>query len=214
VATTRLPRELSPLEIRILGSLLEKQQATPEAYPLTLNSLVLACNQKTGRDPVTDLSPEEVEDALSSLRELVLVWKVTGMRAERWEQNLDAKLTLTARQKAVLSILFLRGPQTAGEIRGRSERLFAFSGVEEVEQVLAEMASGLDPLVVELSRRPGQKETRWAHLAGTLPDEEPAAPEAGTGQPGGSLAGRVLRLEGEVDSLKAELVSLRLRLGD
>src|SRR5581483_7301656 len=119
-------RELDPVEIRILGSLVEKQMATPEYYPLTLNALVAACNQKSNREPVMELSETDVQHALDRLQDEKLVWKVMGGRAVRWEQNLDSSLQIDRASKAVLGLLFLRGPQTAGELRSRSDRLYAF----------------------------------------------------------------------------------------
>ena len=207
-----LPRMLAPTEIRILGSLLEKQQATPEYYPLTLGALVAACNQKTNREPVLELSEPDVLGALESMRELVLVWKVTGSRADKWEENLSAKLGLTAATKAILTLLFLRGPQTPGELKSRSDRLHPFASLDEVETTLSELSEGKDPLVAVLSRRPGQKEARWGHLlSGEIPAETSAAPDA---VPHESLPDRVARLEERLEALAAELGELRARLGD
>jgi uncharacterized protein YceH (UPF0502 family) len=209
----RLPRILTPVEVRVLGSLLEKQQATPEYYPLTLNALVAACNQKSNREPVLDLPEDDVLGALEALRELVLVWKVTGSRVEKWEENLVSKLGLDAGEKAVLTLLFLRGPQTPGELRSRSDRLHPFAALEEVDAALAALAEGKDPLVAELPRRPGQKETRWGHLlSGDLPASEPAAHPGSAASE--ALADRVSRLEERLESLASELTHLRSRLGD
>jgi uncharacterized protein YceH (UPF0502 family) len=217
----RLPRTLAPTEIRILGSLLEKQQTTPEYYPLTLGALVAACNQKSNREPVLELSEQEILAALEAMRELVLVWKVTGSRAEKWEENLVAKLGLEPAPKAILTLLFLRGPQTPGELKGRSERMHPFASLGEVDAALAAMAEGKDPLVAELPRRPGQKETRWAHLlSGDLPAAAPAPPSpvswsSPTQLPQGeSLGDRVALLEEKLEALSAEFARLRSRLGD
>src|SRR5512140_919533 len=160
----RLPRTLAPIEIRVLGSLLEKQQATPEYYPLTLGALVAACNQKSNREPVLELSEADLLGALESMRELVLVWKVTGSRTDKWEENISAKLGLTAAAKAILTLRFLRGPQTPGELKSRSDRLHPFPSLGDVETTLSELSAGKDPLVAVLPRRPGQKEARWGHL--------------------------------------------------
>src|SRR5690349_19313812 len=150
----KLPsRELDAAETRVLGSLIEKQMATPEYYPLTLNALVAACNQKSNREPVMELGETDVQHALDRLQEEKLVWKVMGGRAVRWEQNLDASLQLDRPSKAVVALLFLRGPQTAGELRSRSDRLYAFESIAEVEDTLRR----LDSIAVELPRRPGQK---------------------------------------------------------
>src|SRR5690242_14083247 len=192
----RLPRTLDPIEIRVLGSLMEKQLATPEYYPLTLNALVAACNQKSNREPVMELSEEEIERALDRLQDEKLVWRVMGGRAVRYDHNLDVLWHIDRREKALLTLLLLRGPQTPGELRGRSDRLHAFDSVAEVESLLQDMAQQHEPLVRELTRRPGQKESRWAQLAGgavSIPEPEAAAePAAPHGEP---LSARVHRLE-------------------
>ena len=207
----KLPsRELDAVEIRILGSLAEKQMATPEYYPLTLNALVAACNQKSNREPVMELSEEDVQRGLDRLQDEKLVWKVMGGRAVRYDHALDSNLQLDRAGKAALTLLFLRGPQTGGELRGRSDRLYAFESIPEVEETLRR----LDPLVVELQRRPGQKEARWMHtLSGgqaSLPVPEPA--EAGPhAEP---LSTRVQRLEEQVAALVAELRAFKAKLGE
>ncbi len=213
IPPARLPRPLDPVEVRILGALLEKQQATPEYYPLTLNALVAACNQKSNRDPVTELSAGEVESALDSLRKLVFVWKAGGSRVERWEQNVERAWRLDAATKAVMTLLLLRGAQTPGELRARSERLHPFAMLGEVESALAKLADGPDPLVGELPRAPGQKEARWAHLAGgPVKDVVPASsPHVERSDP---LASRVALLEEQVAALSRELSDLKRRLGE
>src|SRR5438874_6159297 len=153
----KLPdRQLDAIEIRILGSLIEKQLATPEYYPLTLNALVAACNQKSSREPVMELSENDVQRALDRLQDEKLVWKVLGGRATRYDHNLDATWQLDRAAKAVLGLLFLRGAQTAGEIRTRSDRMHEFGAIDDVEATLQHLA----PLVQEIPRRPGQKEAR------------------------------------------------------
>src|SRR6185369_12812593 len=142
----RLPRTLDPVEIRILGSLAEKQLSTPEYYPLTVNALVAACNQKSNREPVMELSENEVQRALDRLQDEKLVWKVMGGRAVRYDHNLDALWHIDRPSKALLTLLFLRGPQTAGEMRGRSDRLHSFDSVADVESKLQDMASHPEPL--------------------------------------------------------------------
>ena len=212
----RLPRFLDPAEIRVLGSLLEKQLATPEYYPLTVKSLTAACNQRSNRDPVVDMSERDVLLALESLRHEVLVWKVTAGRAERWEQNVDERLGLHRDTKALLSLLLLRGPQTPGELRSRSDRLHPFESLAAVEAALGRMAEGPDPIAAELPRRPGQKEARWAHLLAPLPANEasteyaPAAPSQGA-EP---VSSRVERLERRIEELAAELSELKRKLGE
>ena len=212
----RLPRPLDPVEIRVLGALLEKQQATPEHYPLTLNALVAASNQKSNRDPVTDLSAGEVEAALDRLRKLVFAWRVGGSRADRWEQNVERRWGLDAATKAAMTLLLLRGAQTPGELRARSERLHAFATLDEVESALAKLAEGLEPLVVELSRAPGQKEGRWTHLVGG-PVEEAAKPSASAPAPSGRpdpLASRVTALEEGMAELSRDLSELKKKVGE
>ena len=202
-------RELDPAEIRILGSLAEKQMSTPEYYPLTLNALVAACNQKSNREPVMELSEDDVQRALDRLQEEKLVWKVMGGRAVRWEHNLDTNLQLDRPAKAALTLLFLRGAQTPGELRGRSDRLYSFESIAEVEETLRR----LDPMVAELSRRPGQKESRWAQVLGGAPPPSAAQPleEVSHTEP---LYARVQRLEEQVAELAAELHAFKAKLGE
>jgi len=199
-------RELDAVEIRILGSLAEKQMATPEYYPLTLNALVAACNQKSNRDPVMELNEDDVQRALDRLQEEKLVWRVVGGRAVRWEHNLDSTLQLDRPSKAALTLLFLRGAQTVGELRARSDRLYAFESIAETEETLRR----LDPLVQELPRRAGQKETRWTHTlshveAGSSP---PVPAEADT------YTERLQRLEEQVAELIEELRTFKAKLGE
>jgi uncharacterized protein YceH (UPF0502 family) len=211
----KLPsRDLDAIEIRVVGSLIEKQMATPEYYPLTLNALVAACNQKSNREPVMELGESEVQQALDRLQDEKLVWKVMGGRAVRWEQNLDSSLQLDRPSKAVLALLFLRGAQTAGEMRSRSDRLYAFENIAEVEETLRR----LDPIVVEIPRRPGQKESRWMQtLSGaagfSLPVEAGSSTEAGphNSEP---LSARVQRLEEQVAALTDELRAFKAKLGE
>lgn len=160
----RLPRPLDPVEIRVLGSLLEKETTTPDQYPLTVPALLSACNQKTNRDPVLELETSEVEDALARLKSDVFVWPATGARAVRWRVSVERRWALSPATRAVITLLLLRGPQTAGELRSRSDRLHDFPTVAAVDIALAELATGSEPLVVRLPRRPGQKEERWMHL--------------------------------------------------
>ena len=209
----RLPRTLDPIELRILGSLCEKQLSTPEYYPLTVNALVAACNQKSNREPVMELTENEVQRALDRLQDEKLVWKVMGGRAVRYDHNLDALWHIDRAAKALLTLLFLRGPQTAGEMRGRSDRLHSFDTVGEVEAKLQEMASHPEPLVRQLVRRPGQKEERWAHLAGgAVIDDAPMEAVAETRTE--PLSARVVRLEEQVAQLSAELRALKEKLGE
>jgi hypothetical protein len=210
----KLARPLTPTEIRVLGSLLEKQQTTPDSYPMTVNALLNACNQKSNRDPVMELSEGEVTDALDALQHQVLAWKVMGARTVHWKHNLDSPWQLDAPARAIVTLLLLRGPQTAGEIRARSERLHRFDSIEEVEATLRRLAEGEEPLATELSRQPGRKERRWMHLAGGPPTEEMMRP-AERGEPeAGGLPARVAELEASVARLQEELRALKERLGE
>ena len=206
--STRIPRKLDAVEVRVLGALLEKEQTTPELYPLTVNALLAACNQKTNREPVMQLAEGDVWAALERLRQDVLVWRSEGTRAERWKQSVSRRWGLDAAGKALMTLLLLRGPQTGGELRARSERLHAFASLEEVEEALRRLAAMDEPLVAELPRRAGQKETRWTHLVGDAPPEAAAAPDEPSYEPAAATAGAAARpsLAARVDHLE-ELVS-------
>ena len=168
----KIPRLYDQASLRVLGALLEKEQTTPDQYPMTLNAIIAACNQKTAREPVMELSDGDVASALKRLFEDVLVWRTESARSTRWRQSVERRWHLQPATKAVMALLLLRGPQTVGELRSRSERLHAFGSIAEVEQALARLAEPPEPLVAELARAPGQKETRWTHLVG---EEVPVA---------------------------------------
>ena len=162
---------LSAVEQRVLGSLLEKQRTVPGSYPLSLNALRTACNQSSSREPVTDYDDQVVEQAARDLkgRELVrIVWTGAGSRTLKFHQTLDEVLDLTDEERAALTVLLLRGAQTPGELRPRTERLHAFADKAEVEAVLARLAGRSEPLVAQLERRPGQQDHRWVHLLGPV----------------------------------------------
>lgn len=218
-------RPLDAFEIRVLGALLEKQQTTPELYPLSINSLIAACNQKSNREPVTQLSETQVVEALDRLRQDALTWRTETARAERWQQNVDRRWHLTGARKALITLLLLRGPQTPGELKSRSERMFDFGGVQDVENTLQQMAEGdEDALVRELPRRPGQRENRWIHLFANAEaqrdlDAAQAAfdyppPPVDPAERGPSTAQRLGALEAEVAELRRELNDLRSKLSD
>ncbi|HXU45885.1 MAG TPA: YceH family protein [Thermoanaerobaculia bacterium] len=218
MSSTRIPRPFDAIEIRILGALLEKEQATPEAYPLTVNALLAACNQKTNREPVTELTEGQVWEGLERLRQEVLVWRSESARSERWQQSVSRRWGLDGAGKALITLLLLRGPQTPGELRARSERLHPFASVEEVEAALLRLAKDEEPLVAELPRRPGQKECRWTHLVGD-PNAviEPVAAHAPPEPPmpsGPPLSQRVADLEAHVERLARELADLKAKLGE
>jgi len=205
----RLPRELDAVEIRVLGCLLEKEQTTPDAYPLSLNALVGACNQKSNRDPVMALSESDVAATLDRLHAEVMVWPVEGARTQKWRHSLDRKWDLTPETRAVMTVLLLRGVQTAGEIRARTERMHPFANTSEVERVLVNLATGDEPMTVHLERQPGQKEARWTHLVGGQPDVPTAVFEPSPAEPAGiSLSQRVSDLENRVRNLEELLADL------
>lgn len=202
---------LDPVEVRVLGALIEKEATTPEYYPLSLNSLVNACNQKSNRDPVVDFDEDTVQDALDRLREKMLVLKVTGSgRVDKFAQRISETLNLGRRELALLGVLLLRGPQTLGELKDRSERLFSFADLSEAESVLDKLAQRPEgPLVKKLPRQAGQKEVRYTHLLAG----EPAVAGAGatvTAPP----SGRVAQLEQELSQLRTEFDELRRRFDD
>jgi len=202
--------DLSAHQVRVLGALLEKEQATPDYYPLTVNALIAACNQKSNRDPVLRLTETEVVEALDSLDKDTLVWRSDGARTERWRQSISRRLELDPGEKAILTLLMLRGPQTTGELRSRSARLHRFENLEEIEQGLRRLAEEGRELVVELARQPGQKENRWTHLMAGEPVEEPAARESAVVA---GDAGNSTRLEDRVAALEAEVAELAAVVG-
>ncbi len=213
----RMIRELDATEVRVLGALMEKEQATPDYYPMTINALIAACNQKSNREPVTELTETEVVEALERLRRDVLAWRSDGARVERWSQSISRRLELDAPSKAVLTLLMLRGSQTPGQLRARSGRLHAFGDLAELDATLREMGAGDAPLAVELERRPGTKESRWAHLLGAEPQEEAVIPVAGTPSPRPAaepgLSERLAAVERRVEDLSRQLARLREELG-
>jgi uncharacterized protein YceH (UPF0502 family) len=217
--STRIPRKLDAVEVRVLGSLLEKEQTNPETVPMTVNALIAACNQKTNREPVMQLSEDQVVTALDWLRQEVLAWRSEGARTERWQQSVSRRWGLDRGGKALVTLLLLRGPQTAGELRTRGERLYPFATLEEAEEALRRLAAEDEPLVMELPRRPGQKEARWTHLIGEAsPETEPEEVFEGvaadpSASPRAALASRVERLEEVVERLAAELEELKKQLG-
>lgn len=173
----KIPRLLDAAEIRVLGALMEKEQTTPELYPLTVNSLIQASNQKTAREPVMEMSEGAVHGALRQLFVEGLAQRTEGARVTRWRQSVDVRWSLDPGRKAVLTLLLLRGPQTPGELRSRSDRLQVFATVRELEDALLALASSPDPLIRELERGPGQKESRWTHLLADLSAvESPVSP--------------------------------------
>lgn len=199
-------------EVRVLGTLMEKEATTPEYYPLSLNALLNGCNQKSNRDPVVNYDTEVILGALEGLRQKRFALFVTGSgRVDKYAQRISETLNLGRRESAVLCTLFLRGSQTLGEIRDRSERMFAFGDLAETERVLEKLAEwDGDALVKKLARLPGQKEARYAHLFSGEPAVE-AATEIVNAGAGGSSPSRLAQLETEIHDLRLELDELRKR---
>lgn len=194
----------------MLGCLVEKEATVPDSYPMTTNALRSACNQRSSRDPVVDWSEHQVVEAADGLRAKGLARLVhqPGGRAAKHRHRADEELVLDEPSLAVLSVLLLRGPQTVGELRGRTDRQFAFDSLDEVAHVLDRLANRDEPLVALLPRRPGQKDARWCHLLGGLPAEDTAdgddPPEEAPAPPS-DLEGRVHALEQQVAELRAAL---------
>src|SRR5690606_13505661 len=155
---------LTDLEARILGALMEKQLTTPDAYPLTVNSLLLACNQKTSREPITNLTQGEVQHCLSQMQDRKWVDVDYGSRAHRYDQRLTRVLGIDKSAQALLNILLLRGPQTVAELFTRSQRMFEFASAESVEEKLQSLCEKSAPIIVRIPRQPGQREDRYMHL--------------------------------------------------
>ena len=213
--TTTLPI-LSLLETRVLGVLAEKQRTVPDSYPLTLNSLVSGCNQKSSRDPVIEASESEVQVALDSLRTLSLIVETSGGRASRYGHNIERVLHIPTQSTALLAMLMLRGPQTAGELRINCERLHKFADISSVESFLIELAEReAGGLVMELPRQPGSRENRWMHLLSGAPviDESVATGAASAAPSGDVTVGEIAALKANVAKLEAEVSELRTMMG-
>lgn len=200
--------ELSNREIRVLGCLLEKQLTTPDYYPLTLKALTAACNQKSSRNPVMALSEGEVGSVLHDLRREGLVTALTGGRADRFEQQISRKLKLDSKERAVMSVLMLRGALTLNEIRTYTGRMVTFDDAQALQQVLTALMEREEPLVRQLARAPGQREARVVHLLGTDAEPEGAAEANDPVAADGDLNARVARLEQEVAQLRAQVEAL------
>jgi uncharacterized protein len=203
---------LTIVQARVLGCLLEKERTVPDQYPLSLNAVALASNQSTNREPVMALTEHEVDSALSELKVLGLarfVHPTSGRGVTKYKQVLDEKLELQRDEAAVLCLLLLRGPQTSGEMRTRSERLHAFQSVPDVEDTLRRLAGRDEPLVALMERLPGQKEPRWRQL---MADEE--APEPGMGIVSPSARAAASELVARVDELEARVARLEAALSE
>ncbi len=219
---------LDSIQVRVLGALMEKEIATPETYPLSLNALLAACNQRSSRDPVMDLTEEEVRQGLHGLEDLGLTAVVRDSRVAKYEHRARTVLNLRRDETAVLCLLLLRGPQTPGEIRSRADRLYSFDDLEAVQATLERMAArggagdgagsaalSTGPLAVMLPRQPGSRESRYAQLLGGPVEMQTVLPAQGVREAmGGGLAARVAELEAEVARLRVVVEGLEARLGE
>jgi len=196
--------DLSIIQVRVLGCLVEKKQTTPDQYPLTLNAVRNACNQKTARNPVSTYSEGEIGHTLRELESLGLVREAWGARVAKYEHKAEKGLDLQSKSMALLCPLMLRGPQTPGELKTNSHRLYDFEDLDDIHHMLHRLSEHEPPLVMALPRQPGQKEERYVHLLSGEPDMAEMASFATTPAPGG-LAARVEVLEMELEALKARL---------
>jgi uncharacterized protein len=203
---------LTPIETRVLGSLIEKQITTPEYYPLTLNSLTAACNQKNNRNPVTSLTESEVDDALFTLREknLAYVFHGSTSRVPKYKHVAPEVLQLTPPELAAMCVLMLSGPQTVGEIRTRGYRLYEFSSLEQVDETLRSLRTKDEPMVISLPRQPGQKEARFAHLLSGTPaiEEMTGAQAVEKSHRRANDSERITKLEEQVQTLTEQVENL------
>jgi uncharacterized protein YceH (UPF0502 family) len=213
---------LDPIQLRVLGALIEKEITTPEAYPLSLNALLNACNQRSSRDPVLDLEEEQVRQALHALEDLALVAPVRDSRVPKYEHRARTVFNLRRDETAILCLLLLRGPQTPGELRSRADRLHTFDDIAAVNSTLERLArreppsdtgdtSIAGPLTLMLPRQPGSRESRYTHLLGdpSAIDLTPASPSA---QP--PATGRLADLEAEVAALRLKIDALEIRIAN
>jgi uncharacterized protein YceH (UPF0502 family) len=203
---------LNETEVRVLGSLIEKDSTTPDYYPLSLNALVNACNQKSSRDPVMTLDEDAVRQALHSLADKRLAGPTSSAdsRVTKYEHRMQEVFNFSRGEIAVLCVLLLRGPQTPGELRGRTERMFRFTELEEVQATLNKLMQREPPLAKMLRRQPGTKEARFMHLfSGDVESWEPPDESQPSAPAGSSEPERVARLEDEISALKKEMADLK-----
>jgi uncharacterized protein YceH (UPF0502 family) len=202
---------LNEVEVRVLGALIEKETTTPEYYPLSLNALINACNQKSNREPVTSLDEDTVRTALYNLKNKGLAATASGTdsRVAKYEHRMQEVFNFTRGENAVMCVLLLRGPQTPGELRGRTERMFRFEELSDVQSVLQKLSQREPPLVKVLPRQPGTKEARYAHLlSGDVQSFEAPIEGVTASVSSGAEDERIARLEQEVEQLRGELRDL------
>jgi uncharacterized protein YceH (UPF0502 family) len=210
---------LNDIEVRILGCLIEKETTTPDYYPLTLNSLVNACNQKSNRNPVVSYEETSVVRGLDTLQEKGLSEKIykADSRVPKYSHSFMTKFNLSHREAAVLCVFMLRGPQTTGEVRGRSDRIHTFKGLTEVEEVLKGLMDREQPMVIKLPRQPGRKESRYMHLLSGEPDikeiEKPVPDEAAAIRVRAENE-RITGVEDELSALRKEFDMLKQEFND
>jgi len=195
---------LDPVEIRVLGSLMEKSRATPDYYPMTINSLTAACNQKSSRKPVVQYEEDVVAQALNTLKRRGLISTATGgsIRSVKYKHNFAIVFPVLPAEVAIICLLMLRGPVTPGELNTNSGRLFEFESIEEVQEILEKLSTPHMPFLIQLPKRPGQKEVRYAHLFGGVPDVGDDDFEEEVVRSHGGLEARVVKLENELAELR------------
>lgn len=205
-----VPAQLTPIQARILGVLIEKQATVPDSYPLSLNALVTGCNQKTGRDPLMEIGEAQALESLDELRGYSLTIESSGGRVIRYAHNLGRVYQLPTPAVALLAMLILRGPQTVAELRANCERLYRFADVSSLEAFLEELAERpAGALTLQLPRAPGTRESRWTHLLCGQPDIAAMAVAPVSRETGGGLAGEVAALREEVAQLREEVAALK-----
>lgn len=201
---------LSLLDARVLGVLVEKERAVPDSYPLTLNTLIAGCNQKTSRDPIISATETDAQSAIDSLRAMLLVIESSGGRVPRYSHNFERVFQVPRQSSALLAVLMLRGPQTAGELRINCERLHSFADISSVEAFLHELVERpAGALVVELPRQPGSRENRWAHLLSGAPVPQEVSASVTVAEPGAFAVAELAAVKANLASLEAEVAELK-----
>jgi len=205
---------LTAIQVRVLGCLMEKKETTPDQYPLTLNSLRNACNQKSSRNPVVSYTEGEVGHTIRELEALNLVREQWGARVAKYEHLANKAMGLHSKGIALMCVLMLRGPQTLGELKTHSHRLFDFDDMDDVQFAMQNLIDHEPPMATALPRQPGQKEGRYAHLLSGEPDITEISTTTTTVRPSAGLEDRVIELEAELETLKVKFAALEARLKD